>query len=82
VPIDGENPANVSLRIAAAFAIPKSMIRNPPDFYLCGPTVTPALDTSLTDAQKVSFWYPHFLVFSSATAANIPNSLLVVNPHQ
>ncbi len=47
-------------------------------FYLCGPAATPALDTSLTDAQKASFWYPSFLQFSNATAGGIPNSLLVV----
>ncbi len=34
-------------------------------WYLCGPSATAALDTSLTDAQKVSFWYPKFLQFSS-----------------
>jgi basic amino acid/polyamine antiporter, APA family len=47
-------------------------------FYLCGPAATAALDTSLTEAQKTSIWYPKFLQFSSATASGIPNSLLVV----
>jgi APA family basic amino acid/polyamine antiporter len=47
-------------------------------FYLCGPSATAALDTALTDAQKASIWYPKFLQFSSATAGNLPNSLLVV----
>ncbi len=47
-------------------------------FYLCGPSATAALDTALTDAQKTSIWYPSFLQFSSATAAKLPNSLLVV----
>lgn len=47
-------------------------------FYLCGPAATDALNTSLTDAQKASLWYPKFLLFSSEVAKNIPNSLLVV----
>jgi basic amino acid/polyamine antiporter, APA family len=47
-------------------------------FYLCGPSATAALDTALTDSQKTSIWYPSFLQFSSATAASLPNSLLVV----
>ena len=47
-------------------------------WYLCGPSATAALDTSLSDAQKVSFWYPKFLVFSNDTAGSIPNSLIIV----
>ena len=47
-------------------------------WYLCGPAATAALDTSLTDAQKDSFWYPKFLQFSADTAGKIPNSLIVV----
>jgi amino acid transporter len=47
-------------------------------FYLCGPSATAAMDTALSDAQKASIWYPKFLQFSSATAAKIPNSLIVV----
>jgi amino acid transporter len=46
--------------------------------YLCGPAATDALNTSLSDAQKNSFWYPHFLLFTAETAKNLPNSLLVV----
>jgi len=46
--------------------------------YLCGPAATDALNTSLTDAQKHSFWYPSFLLFSAETAKNLPNSLLIV----
>jgi APA family basic amino acid/polyamine antiporter len=45
---------------------------------LCGPAVPATMDTALTDAQKTSIWYPSFLVFSSAKAAALPNSLLVV----
>src|SRR5213078_2305944 len=44
--------------------------------YLCGPAATSALD-GLSDAQKNSVWYS-FGTFSSATAAKLPNSLLVV----
>jgi amino acid transporter len=47
-------------------------------FYLCGPAATDALNTSLTDAQKASFWYPQALLFSMDAAQKIPNSLLVV----
>jgi amino acid transporter len=47
-------------------------------FSLCGPSATAALDTALTETQKASIWYPKFLQFSSATAAKLPNSLLVV----
>ena len=47
-------------------------------WYLCGPAATAALDTSLTDAQKDSFWYPKFLQFSADTAGKLPNSLIVV----
>jgi amino acid transporter len=46
--------------------------------YLCGPAATDALNTSLTDAQKSSIWYPSFLLFSAETAKNLPNSLLIV----
>ena len=46
--------------------------------YLCGPAATDALNTSLTDAQKHSLWYPSFLLFSAETAKNLPNSLLIV----
>ena len=46
--------------------------------YLCGPAATDALNTALTDAQKHSFWYPSFLVFSAETAKMLPNSLLIV----
>jgi basic amino acid/polyamine antiporter, APA family len=46
--------------------------------YLCGPAATDALNTALTDAQKASFWYPSFLVFSAETAKMLPNSLLIV----
>ncbi len=46
--------------------------------YLCGPAATDALNTALTDAQKGSFWYPSFLVFSAETAKSLPNSLLIV----
>ena len=46
--------------------------------YLCGPAATDALNTSLTDAQKDSIWYPSFLLFSAATAKSLPNSLLIV----
>jgi APA family basic amino acid/polyamine antiporter len=47
-------------------------------FYLCGPAATATLDTALTDAQKASIWYPKLLQFTSATAAWLPNSLIVV----
>jgi amino acid transporter len=46
--------------------------------YLCGPAATDALNTALTDAQKHSFWYPSFLVFSAKTSMALPNSLLIV----
>jgi amino acid transporter len=46
--------------------------------YLCGPAATDALNTALTDAQKNSVWYPSFLLFSTETAKNLPNSLLIV----
>lgn len=46
--------------------------------YLCGPAATDALNTALSDAQKDSFWYPSWLLFSTETAKNLPNSLLVV----
>jgi len=46
--------------------------------YLCGPAATDALNTALTDAQKGSFWYPSFLLFSMETAKSLPNSLLIV----
>jgi len=46
--------------------------------YLCGPAATDAMNTALTDAQKASFWYPSFLVFSAETAKSLPNSLLIV----
>ena len=46
--------------------------------YLCGPAATDAMNTALTDAQKASFWYPSFLVFSAETAKMLPNSLLIV----
>ncbi len=46
--------------------------------YLCGPGATDALNTALTDAQKHSFWYPSFLVFSAKTSMALPNSLLIV----
>ena len=46
--------------------------------YLCGPAATDAMNTALTDAQKDSFWYPSFLVFSAETAKILPNSLLIV----
>ena len=36
------------------------------------------MNTALTDAQKNSFWYPSFLLFSTETAKNLPNSLLIV----
>ena len=35
------------------------------------------MNTALTDAQKNSFWYPKFLVFTKDFAAKLPNSLLV-----
>jgi amino acid transporter len=47
-------------------------------FYLCGPAASAALDTSLSEAQKGSFWYPKFLVFSNSLAGSLPNSLLIV----
>ncbi len=47
-------------------------------FYLCGPAASAALDTSLSDPQKTSFWYPKFLVFSNSLAGALPNSLLIV----
>jgi amino acid transporter len=47
-------------------------------FYLCGPAASAALDTSLSDPQKASFWYPKFLVFSNSLAGAMPNSLLIV----
>jgi amino acid transporter len=43
--------------------------------YLCGPSASAALD-GLSDAQKASIWYKG--VFSFATAAKIPNSLLII----
>jgi amino acid transporter len=46
--------------------------------YLCGPAATDAMNTALTDAQKASFWYPSFLVFSAETAKMLPNTLLIV----
>ena len=46
--------------------------------YLCGPAATDALNTSLTDVQKNSIWYPKSLVFSMETAKELPNSLLIV----
>ncbi len=46
--------------------------------YLCGPAATDALNTSLSDSQKGSFWYPSFLLFSAETAKSLPNSLLIV----
>jgi amino acid transporter len=45
-------------------------------FYLCGPAATPALDSNLTDSMKAGIWYK-FGAYSSATAAKIPNSLLI-----
>jgi amino acid transporter len=45
-------------------------------FYLCGPAASAALDTNLSDAQKGSILYKG--VFSFATAAKFPNSLLVI----
>jgi amino acid transporter len=47
-------------------------------FYLCGPAASAALDTSLSEAQKGSFWYPKFLLFSNSLAGSLPNSLLIV----
>jgi amino acid transporter len=47
-------------------------------FYLCGPAASDAMNTSLTDAQKASFWYPKFLTFTAETAKKLPNSLLIV----
>jgi APA family basic amino acid/polyamine antiporter len=47
-------------------------------FYLCGPAASAALDTSLSEVQKGSFWYPKFLVFSNSLAGTLPNSLLIV----
>jgi amino acid transporter len=46
--------------------------------YLCGPAATDAMNSALTDAQKASFWYPSFLVFSAETAKSLPNTLLIV----
>src|SRR5271166_3693859 len=39
-------------------------------WYLCGPSATDGMNTALTDAQKTSIWYPKFLVFTKAWAAN------------
>jgi amino acid transporter len=46
-------------------------------FYLCGPAATSSLDTNLTDSMKAGIWYK-FGAFSNATAAKIPNSLIIV----
>jgi len=46
-------------------------------FFLCGPAATSALDTNVTPAMKSGLWYK-FGDFTSATAGNIPNSLLIV----
>jgi amino acid transporter len=46
-------------------------------FFLCGPAATSALDSNITDAMKAGPWYK-FGAFSNSTAANIPNSLLIV----
>ena len=46
-------------------------------WYLCGPAVPATMNTALSEAQKSSFWYPKFLVFSSDFAGKLPNSLLV-----
>ena len=46
-------------------------------WYLCGPAVPATMNTALTEAQKSSFWYPKFLVFSADFAGKLPNSLLV-----
>jgi amino acid transporter len=46
--------------------------------YLCGPAATDALNTSPSEAQKQTFWYPSFLTFNMETAKGLPNSLLIV----
>jgi amino acid transporter len=45
-------------------------------FYLCGPSASASLDTNLSTPQTSSLWYKG--VFSFATAAKIPNSLLII----
>jgi hypothetical protein len=44
-------------------------------FYLCGPAASASLD-GLSDSMKGSIWYKG--VFSFATAAKIPNGLMVI----
>ncbi|MGA3067542.1 MAG: APC family permease [Tepidisphaeraceae bacterium] len=45
-------------------------------FYLCGPSATSSLDSNLSSDQAKSIWYKGVLSF--ATAAKIPNSLLII----
>jgi amino acid transporter len=45
-------------------------------FYLSGPSASASLDTNLSTAQASSLWYKG--VFSFATAAKFPNSLLII----
>ena len=45
-------------------------------FYLCGPSASSALDSNLSQSQAASIWYKG--VLSYATAAKIPNSLIII----
>ncbi len=45
-------------------------------FYLCGPSASASLDSTLSPDQKASIWYKG--VFSFAAAAKIPNSFLII----
>jgi len=45
-------------------------------FYLCGPSASSALDSNLSTGQAASIWYKGVLSF--ATAAKIPNSLIII----